>query len=148
MAPTKVKSLKQLAQLGLTALLLFPVLVTNAHAAHKEWYCKVTAFTSTYDAIGKSRAAAKLAATQKCSAENNSMHCRNVECEGPGGDTAVISSDDQSGDNLGWICKLTAFNKQYAASGNTRATAKLKVMRMCEMKHNKIFCEDPECEQG
>lgn len=149
MTTTTIKPLKQLAQLGLTALLACPLFANIAEASHKEWYCKVSAFTNTYDAIGKSKAEAKLAAIQKCTAENHQMHCENIECEGPdvSADSA-LNDDENSNTQHGWICKLTAFNKDYAASGNTRAKARVEVINTCKMHHNKMFCENPTCEQG
>ena len=148
MMPTKLTPHYQIFKFGLTALLIFPV-IADANSAPKEWYCKVSAFTSTYDAIGSSRAEATLAATQKCAAENHSMHCKKIECEGPDENTSGTHSNDEDSDsNHGWICTLTPFSERYSASGNTRANAKLKVMKMCEKTQNKMFCENPDCVEG
>lgn len=145
MTPAKTL-LKSIVTLGLTTLL--PIFISNAEAAPKEWYCKIEAFTDTYEAIGRTRAEAKLSATRKCTANHHRMHCESVDCEGPD-ESDVIDDDVYSHyDNQGWICKLKPFTDEYIESANTRAKAKLKVMKKCEKKHSKMFCEKPECERG
>ena len=146
MMPTKINLPNQLIKFVLTAMLLVPV-VAHAKSAPKEWYCKVSAFTNSYDAIGRTKAEAKLAASQKCTAENNPMHCEKISCEGPDA-SDTYNDDEESVSNRGWICKLTPFSERYMASASTRAKAKLKVIKMCEQTQNKMFCENPECEEG
>lgn len=128
------------------AVLMFPIIL-SAHPGHMDWYCKVSPFTRTYDAVGRTKAEAKLAATDKCSAEVNAMFCDKVTCEGPDEESAH-DNYQYSPSTRGWICKLTPFTEKYISSGRTLANAKLKVIRMCEEKNNAMFCEKPECEEA
>ncbi len=120
----------------------------SAHAKHGavEWLCKMSAFTETYEALGRSKAEAKLNVKRKCTETNHEMHCKEAKCEGPDEDDNASSSSATS--NLGWICKLKPFTDTYTAAGTTRAEAKLKVIKQCEIKEDIMFCKEPKCEEG
>jgi len=102
------------------------------------WMCSVKPFNKKFEALGASRAEARMNARELCKKDHNEMHCESsVICEGP--------SNMQP---LGWTCTLSPTSKRLMATAVGRVEAKFKVQALCKAEASEILCQNPVCTEG
>lgn len=102
------------------------------------WFCSVRPFSKKFEALGASRAEARLNAREACMKEHNEMHCQQTfSCEGP-----------SSAEPLGWTCTLSPRAKRLMVASLSRLEAKFKVQALCKAEASEILCENPICTEG